>query len=93
LTEPGWRGCDPREVAWRSWGDETVVYADATASTHLLTARAGQVFQLLVGVVTPLTPAAVAARAATSGLAIDADELLDTLEGLAAVGLVQASVS
>jgi PqqD family protein of HPr-rel-A system len=43
-----WRPLAPDGVAWREWGDELVVYNDATGSTHHLSALGAEVLLALL---------------------------------------------
>jgi PqqD family protein of HPr-rel-A system len=43
-----WHAVPDDALAWREWGDETVVYNARTGSTHLLNELAGEVLRRLV---------------------------------------------
>jgi PqqD family protein of HPr-rel-A system len=86
-----WRGCNPRDVAWRCWGDETAVYDAATGSTHLLTASAGRLWRLLLEDPRARTAAELGRDARAAGIELDDDELEPCLRGLEAVGLVRSA--
>jgi len=43
-----WRLIDARDIAWRSWEGEVVVYSTSRASTHHVGAAAGSVLTALL---------------------------------------------
>jgi hypothetical protein len=65
-----------------------VVYDTASASTHLLSAEAGLALQILLeSAPRPWTAGALAQAALAHDVDLDAADWIETLEGLAAVGL------
>lgn len=88
---PSWSGCNARELAWRCWGDETAVYHSATGSTHLLTAAAGRLLQLLAADARARTPEDWALELARVDVFVSAEEAADILFGLEAVGLAHTA--